>query len=60
MEKNKTKRTFESKPVGSSRVRLASSRVPALDRVTPEMYSQLSSKQQVELVSRLIEFLKTI
>jgi hypothetical protein len=60
MEKSKTKRTFESQPAIARKARLTSTRVPALDKVTPEVYSHLSPKQQVELVGRLIEFLKTI
>lgn len=59
MNESKTKRTFESQLAVNHTVRLASTRVPPLDKVTPEVVSHLSSKQQAELVGRLIEFLKS-
>lgn len=59
MTESKTKRTCESQPAVSSKICLTSTRVPPLDKVTPEVYARLSPKQQVELVDRLIKFLKT-
>jgi hypothetical protein len=58
MNESKTKRTYESQPAVNNKLRLASTQVPPLDRVTPEVYSRLSPKQQVELMGRLIEFIK--
>ncbi len=59
MIEKQSKRTFESQPALHSRVRLEPARTPALDQVTPEIYAQLNRKQREELVSKLIDFLKS-
>ena len=59
MNEKQAKRTFESHPTHHSRVRLEPARTPALDQVTPEIYARLNPKQRQELVSKLIDFLKS-
>jgi hypothetical protein len=59
MNATKSKRTYAAQPAIHGKVRLVSTQVPSLEKVTPEVYSRLTTKQQVELVGRLIEFLKT-
>ena len=60
MNESKTKRARESQPAVNSKPRLASTQAPPLDKGSSEVVSHLTPRQQVELVSRLIEFIKTI
>jgi hypothetical protein len=53
------KRTFESRPAIDPKARLEPASLPALDKVTPEVYARLSPKQRRLLLGKLIEFLKT-
>ncbi len=59
MTEKQTKRIYESKSNHRPQVRLEKARTPSLDQVTPEMYARLNRKQQEELVTKLIDFLKT-
>ncbi len=60
MAESKTKRTFESQPAVNPKARVEPARLPALDKVTPEIYARMNAKQREELVGKLIEFLKNI
>ena len=60
MTDNKTKRSFDAQPTINTRARLETAAgAPALDKVTPRQYARLSAKQREELVTRLIDFLKS-
>jgi hypothetical protein len=59
MTEKQTKRTYQSQPAHHPQVRLEAVRTPALDQVTPEMYARLNRKQREEMVSKLIDFLKS-
>jgi hypothetical protein len=60
MTENKAKRTFESQPALAGRAHLEPVKTtPALDQVTPQIYSRMNEKQREELVHRLIDFLKS-
>jgi hypothetical protein len=60
MTESKIKRTFESQTTLQTRAHLEPAKTtPALDQVTPEVYTRLNQKQREELVHRLIDFLKS-
>jgi hypothetical protein len=58
MTESHTKRTFENQPALNLKVRLEPARLPALDKLTPQVYDRLNAKQREELLEKLIEFLK--
>jgi hypothetical protein len=54
------KRTFESAlPTLSGMAKAQPAKLPALEEVTPAKYARLNPKQRRELLSRLIDYLKT-
>jgi hypothetical protein len=56
----KTKRIFEAQPAINTRARLETTAgAPPLEKVTPRLYARMSAKQREELVTRLIDFLKS-
>ncbi len=61
MTQAQPKRTFESAlPVLSGAVKAQpATRLPALEEVTPAKYARMTPKQRRELISRLIDYLKT-
>jgi hypothetical protein len=60
MAETRQKRTFESqislKPAG---LKVAPSKTPSLEEMTPARYSKLTAHQRKELMLKLIEFLKS-
>ena len=60
MTQAQPKRTFESAlPVLSSPIQAQPAKLPALEEVTPAKYARMTPKQRRELISRLIDYLKT-
>jgi hypothetical protein len=59
MPENQTKRTFDAQTSLKSSLRLEPSAAAPMEKITPQQYARMSTKQREELVSRLIDFLKS-
>lgn len=60
MPETRSKRAYDSR-VAAPNLRLAgASKTPSLDEITPAHYARLTEKERKEMVSKLIEFLKSV
>lgn len=56
-----TKRAFESRSAAPKLHLAGSTRAtPSLEEITPASYARLTEKERKEMVSKLIEFLKSV